>query len=133
MFTSEDDSLLCWFNPASLDTDEFKLIGSLVGLAIYNDVLLSLPFPLALYKRLQREEVYLEDLAILRPQLAKGLQALLDYTGDVADFCRTFVGTYESFGEVIEIPLVEGGEYIPVTSENRQGGCNLTLISLGMY
>lgn len=80
---------------------------------------------------------------MLRPSLAKGLQDLLDFDGDVEEtFCRSFVGEvsrryhrfpwaitvpdaspnlqYESFGEIVTIPLLPGGEEIPVTALNRQ-------------
>ena len=45
-----------WFNPDSLEAAEsFELVGSLVGLALYNGVLLEVSFPLALYRKLKRE------------------------------------------------------------------------------
>lgn len=47
MFIHDEDSNLCWFNPASIDAvDEFKLVGSAIALAIYNSVTLDVPLPL---------------------------------------------------------------------------------------
>lgn len=59
----------------------------------------------------------------MRPALARGLQALLDYSGDDVEdvFCRSFVGDYEAWGEVQEVPLIEGGASVPVTNANRAG------------
>jgi E3 ubiquitin-protein ligase HECTD2 len=34
---------------------------------------------------------------------------------------RSYVGTYEAWGELVEVELVEGGAEIAVTEENRQG------------
>lgn len=47
MFVFDEDSHLCWFNPASLESfDEFYLVGAVIGLAIYNSVTLDVPLPL---------------------------------------------------------------------------------------
>ncbi|KAL8293694.1 hypothetical protein RQP46_000395 [Phenoliferia psychrophenolica] len=112
MFQHDEDSNLCWFNPASLDAnDEFYLVGCAVALAIYNS---------AVFKKLKGEAVGLADLAVIRPALAKGLQGLLDFDGDVAEvFCRTFVGEVEAWGEVQEVPLMPGGANVTVTNSNR--------------
>lgn len=62
----------------------------------------------------------LEDLAEYRPTLAKGLQALLDYDGDVQDtFCYDFVARVDRYGQHVETPLCPGGEKRPVTNANR--------------
>lgn len=58
-----------------------QLVGALIGLAIYNSVLLDVHFPLALYKKLQGLPVGLDDLAELAPTVAQSLRALLDYKG----------------------------------------------------
>jgi E3 ubiquitin-protein ligase HERC4 len=46
-------------------------LGALCGLAIYNFTIIDLPFPLALYKKLLKEPVSLQDLRGLSPTLAK--------------------------------------------------------------
>jgi len=65
----------------------------------------------------------LSDLREFRPSLARGLQQLLDYTeADVEEvFSLNFVGTYEAWGEIVEVELCEGGKEMTVNSENRQG------------
>ncbi|CEQ38665.1 SPOSA6832_00127 [Sporobolomyces salmonicolor] len=108
MFLHDPDSNLCWFNPASFESDDFWLVGVILGLA---------------YKKLRSEPVDLVDLAQVQPALARGLQQLLDYDRDVEEtFCRTFVGTYEAWGETVEVELVEGGKEIAVTNANREEG-----------
>jgi len=52
-------------------TNQFHYLGVLCGLAIYNFTIIDLPFPLALYKKLLKEPVSLQDLKGLSPTLAK--------------------------------------------------------------
>ena len=55
------------------------------------------------------------------PDLAHGLQQLLDYTGDVeADLTTTFSVEEEIFGELQTHELKPGGSSIAVTNSNRQ-------------
>jgi protein-S-isoprenylcysteine O-methyltransferase Ste14 len=51
--------------------NQFVYVGALCGLAIYNFTIIDLPFPLALYKKLLKEPVALQDLRGLSPTLAK--------------------------------------------------------------
>lgn len=66
MFTFNDESRFCWFNPNIILDDitirEYKLLGLLIGLAVYNGVILDLHFPLAVYKKLMNVPVNLSDL-----------------------------------------------------------------------
>nr|CAG8499405.1 10422_t:CDS:10 [Entrophospora candida] len=122
MFTWDEDSKYCWFNPASFEnSDQYYLVGVIVGLAIYNSTILDVHFPLACYKKLFNERVGLEDLKVFKPALARGLEQLLTFEGDVeSTFCRDFVVAYEAFGDVKRVPLIPGGFDIPVTNANRQ-------------
>ena len=71
-----------WFNPSSLeDEDEFMLVGLVLGLAIYNAVLLDFPLPLALYRKLIGQSCTLRDLQDMEPTLGKSLTALLQHEG----------------------------------------------------
>lgn len=67
--------------PCTTAPCRLQLVGALIGLAIYNSVLLDVHFPLALYKKLQGLPVGLDDLEELAPTVAKSLRALLDYKG----------------------------------------------------
>ena len=92
MFTYIEESRCVWFNSSSLESEkEFELVGILLGLAIYNGIILDVHFPLVIYKKLQGEMLSLQDLMNIQPSLAKSLQQLLDFEGDVEDtFCYTF-------------------------------------------
>jgi ubiquitin-protein ligase E3 A len=71
MFTFNEESRLCWFTPNPVLDDinirEYKLVGLLLGLAVYNSVILDLHFPLALYKKIMDVDIGLADLKQLDP------------------------------------------------------------------
>ena len=69
-----------WFNRSSLENErEFELIGILLGVAIYNGVILDVRFPHVVYKKLMQQSVGLADLKLAFPNLGNNMQQLLDY------------------------------------------------------
>ena len=68
MFLSDGETRLLWFNPTSFETEgQFKLVGLLFGLAIYNGVILDVSFPMVLYRKLLGNRGKLEDLESSHP------------------------------------------------------------------
>jgi ubiquitin-protein ligase E3 A len=66
------ESRTYWFNPTTLEAEpEFMLLGLVLGLAIYNGVLLDFPLPLALYRKILGQEVKLRDLEDMQPMLGR--------------------------------------------------------------
>ena len=50
-----------WFNAMSLESEvEFRLVGNVLGLAIYNSVILDVHFPMVVYKKLMGQPVTFE-------------------------------------------------------------------------
>lgn len=109
----------------------------MLGLALYNSTILDVALPpFAFRKLLASAPAYmgpvissvrsvvtytLDDLAEYRPSLAKGLQQLLDFEGDVeSTFCRDFVAEVDRYGQNVHIPLCPNGESRPVTNTNRR-------------
>ncbi|XP_070545224.1 probable E3 ubiquitin-protein ligase HERC4 isoform X2 [Ptychodera flava] len=122
MFKYFDNGRTIWFNDKSFESSEmFRLVGVICGLAIYNSTIIDLQFPLALYKKLLRKPVNLEDLKLLDPEIGESLQNLLDYEDD--DFEETFGLTFtfgrDSFGELEVVELMPDGKNVSVTNENR--------------
>lgn len=110
-----------WFNSdCSWNDDGYYLVGILVGLALYNDVILDVHFPTALYRKLLGQSLGLEDMFDL--EVKKGLQQLLDYEGDDLEdvFCLTFDVAWHSLGHEKRVELKEGGSNIPVTQANKE-------------
>ncbi|XP_008552683.1 probable E3 ubiquitin-protein ligase HERC4 isoform X2 [Microplitis demolitor] len=123
MFKQYEETRTIWFSEDSFEDEMmYFLIGVLCGLVIYNFIIINLPFPLALYKKLLHEPVNLSDLKDLSPVLAKSLQSILDYNEpDLADvFSLNFEVTREVYGEQKVYELIPGGSKIPVTLENKQ-------------
>ena len=142
MFKYYPESRLLWFNSDSFESDrEFELIGKLLGIAIYNSIIIDLRMPSALYKKLKKKRCNLDgndfllyfklllslslllllDLAELQPDLAKGFRDLLAFDGNVEEtFCQVFQMSYDFFGERRTIDLKEDGANILVTNDNRQ-------------
>ncbi|XP_012252634.2 probable E3 ubiquitin-protein ligase HERC4 isoform X1 [Athalia rosae] len=123
MFKQYEETRTIWFSEDSLeDEDMYSLIGLLCGLVIYNFIIIDLPFPLALYKKLLGEPVGLADIKDMSPFLAKSLQDVLDYNEpDIEDvFCLHFEVTREIFGERKIFELVTDGSTIPVTLDNKK-------------
>lgn len=138
MFLYDEDSQYCYFNPNSFETsDQFFLVGVVMGLAIYNSTILDVALPPFAFRKLIASapthgtgasahprpamRYTLEDLAEYRPRLARGLRQLLDFEGDVeSTFCLDFVIDTEKYGTVVQVPLCPGGERVPVTNSNRR-------------
>ncbi|RHY80502.1 hypothetical protein DYB35_007191 [Aphanomyces astaci] len=111
MFLSDEDTHTLWFNCDSLESSmEFELIGILLGLAIYNGVILDLHFPPLVYKKLMEQSVTLSDVEASQPALGRGLRQLLSFDGDVESvFQRSFQVSYQVFGEIKTVDLVPNG------------------------
>ncbi|KAL8762317.1 MAG: hypothetical protein Q9184_001654 [Pyrenodesmia sp. 2 TL-2023] len=137
LFIYDEESHYCYFNPNSFETsDQFFLIGVVLGLAIYNSTILDVALPTFLFRKLLANApaytgpatslhrpstvLSLDDLAELRPSLAAGLQQLLDYDGDVEEtFCRDFIFEGDRYGQAFQVPLCHNGENRAVTNSNR--------------
>lgn len=123
MFTLNSETQTYWFNPTSFESDaQFKLIGIILGLAIYNNVILDVHFPMVVYRKLLGRRGTFHDLQDWNPSLAKGLQQLLDYKGDDMEevFVQSFRITYKDvFGTVLSHDLKEHGDTILVNQDNK--------------
>ncbi|KAM8891599.1 LOW QUALITY PROTEIN: putative E3 ubiquitin-protein ligase HERC3 [Spinachia spinachia] len=84
MFMFNDCKTLAWFRITSKQEDKTHifLFGVLCGLALWNNSLIHLPFPLALFKKLLGVEPTLEDLKEFMPDVGKSLQCILNYGED---------------------------------------------------
>lgn len=114
-----------WLNrDCTWSFDEYRMIGVLVGLAVYNGVILNVSFPKVLYKKLLGQPVTFDDIQDIDPELHSGLKQLLEYSPaeDVEDvFCRTHEIIWnDSLGEQRRVELVLLGADVPVTGQNRE-------------
>nr|XP_053648254.1 probable E3 ubiquitin-protein ligase HECTD2 [Cherax quadricarinatus] len=137
MFVYHPSKRLYWFSLAQDgNLREYNLIGVLMGLAVYNSIILDVHFPAICYRKLLSPPVVpayeymavgiakapgLDDLSEIMPEVAHGLKELLKYEGDVEeDMCLSFQVSLEEFGQPRTFNLKENGETLPVTCENRE-------------
>lgn len=79
MFTYDENTKLFWFNPSSFETEgQFTLIGIVLGLAIYNNCILDVHFPMVVYRKLMGKKGTFRDLGdshpVSVPDLRQGLR-----------------------------------------------------------
>ncbi|KAM4547804.1 ubiquitin-protein ligase E3A [Odontesthes bonariensis] len=123
MFTYDDETKLFWFNSSSLENEaQYTLIGIVLGLAIYNNCILDVHFPMVVYKKLMGKKGTYMDLSDSHPVLYQSLKRLLEHTGNVEeDMMLTFqISHRDLFGYPILYDLKDQADQIPVTKENRQ-------------
>ncbi|XP_036336674.1 probable E3 ubiquitin-protein ligase HERC4 [Rhagoletis pomonella] len=123
MFKEFEDSRTLWFADVTFETEDmYFLIGVICGLAIYNFIIINLPFPLALYKKLLDEPVDISDLRDISPALANSMESILNY--NQIDFEEVFNLNFEIsrdiFGEAITEELKPNGSQTAVTLENKK-------------
>ena len=124
MFVHCPETHTYWFNPSSYEScAQFTLIGIVLGLAMYNSVILDLHLPSVIYRKLQGKRGVFEDLKEFKGSVWKGLQELLAYEGDDMEevFMQPFQINYtDLFGSVITAELKDGGAEIMVNQENKK-------------
>lgn len=140
MFTLNPETRDSWFSQTTFDSpNEFRLLGQLLGIALYNGVNLALNFPSVVYKKLiegktrkpippSTIEVRLRDLATIDPGLAHGLFETLKYDEEDLEevFEQTFSHEYvDYFGVDRVFEFCPGGKEKKLTLENRDEFVNL--------
>ncbi|CDW90384.1 hect e3 ubiquitin [Stylonychia lemnae] len=124
MFNYNEQQRLYWFNGHSMEPNvNFELIGILMGLGIYNSIILDLPFPMIAYKQLLFQEPIFEDLQEWQPEVASSLEFILNYNDETPleeALGINFAIEEERFGEKFEFELKPGGSDIMVTVENKE-------------
>lgn len=112
------------FNSAPFENEaQFTLIGIILGLAIYNNIILAINFPMVVYRKLMGGKGTFYDLQDWNPTLWRSLKSMLDYEDDDIDevFMQTFKISYSNvFGEVVEHELKSGGADIVVDQHNKE-------------
>ncbi|UXI17889.1 transmembrane protein 147-like [Sarcoptes scabiei] len=125
LFKLTSDSLL-YPNPSAKllynnSDSHYYFIGRLLGKAIYEHMLIELPFaPFFLAKILTwNSQIEINHLASLDPVLYKNLISLKNYSGDVSELGLDFTVVQSDFGTNQIEELKPNGSNIPVTNQNR--------------
>lgn len=121
MFVLDRETRTYWFSPLSQEFREFELIGTILGLAIYNGVILDVHFPRVVYKKLMGRATQLADLADVSPDLHRGMQTLLTFDPAAVEavYAREFQVEVDNYGQKQTMELKPGGATVPLTGANR--------------
>ena len=116
----DEETNKLYFNPHTFEIGlEFELIGLLIGIAIFNSIILDMPFPMVVYKRLKGGKPTLEDLIDCQPVLGRNLKKIRDFDGNIEEtFGQVFQISFEMWGAIQTHDLKENGGEIMVTNEN---------------
>ena len=123
MFTYNEKQRLYWFSGVDIGVApvQFELVGTLLGLAINNNILIDVPFPMAVYKTLLDQKPDMEDLEEWQPDIAESMKFLLGYKEEtpLKDALQlNFTIQVDEWGAKTDVPLKPEGEHFDVTEEN---------------
>ncbi|XP_054650211.1 probable E3 ubiquitin-protein ligase HERC6 isoform X2 [Dunckerocampus dactyliophorus] len=97
LFIYNERRTLAWFPPKPKEAEKmYFLFGVLCGLALSNQNMVYLPFPLIFFKKLLGVKPSLDDLKEFEPTVGESLRCILeDYSADVLnDMATTFTVTW---------------------------------------
>lgn len=122
LFACTDPMLPVWFPSHALaEKKKYYYYGVLCGLAIFNQWVMYMPFPLALFKKLLGKKTTLDDLKELQRTLGKSLQIILDAKDDAVEALELyFTITWENR----TVELIPNGTSERVTSVNKHNYVN---------
>ncbi|XP_062178168.1 E3 ubiquitin-protein ligase UPL6 isoform X2 [Alnus glutinosa] len=122
LFKATADHLL-YPNPGSGMIHEqhlqfFHFLGTLLAKAMFEGILVDIPFATFFLSKLKQKHNYLNDLPSLDPELYRHLIFLKHYEGDIAQLELYFVIVNNEYGEQTEEELLPGGKNLRVSNEN---------------
>ncbi|KAK1277859.1 E3 ubiquitin-protein ligase UPL6 [Acorus gramineus] len=98
--------------------DFFKFLGIIIGKAMFEGILVDIPFATFFLSKLKQKSNYLNDLPSLDPELYRHLLFLKNFKGDVSELELYFVVINNEYGEQTESELLPGGKDRRVTNDN---------------
>ena len=130
MFNYNKNTRFYWFNHYTFEPKiKYELIGIIFGLAIYNNIILDVKFPLVVYKKLLGYKLTIEDMKECDPELYSTLSFLIKSTDkNLKDSLeQDFTVVDDKFGEKLTIPLKPDGDKIMVDIDNKDEYAELYL------
>ncbi|KMV66251.1 E3 ubiquitin-protein ligase [Encephalitozoon cuniculi EcunIII-L] len=110
-----------WIRPHEGDGEGYEAIGRIIAIALYNNVVLNIPFPSLFFKKLLDRRPTLDDLREISSGIAASLRNLRRLSRDEVDSLDLrFVVEHSVDGIPRSYPLVKNGEDIKLTSENMR-------------
>lgn len=123
LFKATNDNVTFQPNPQSHYNPEhlsyFKFIGRIIGKALFDGHLFDAHFTRSFYKHMLGLPVNMNDLEAIEPDYFKSLKQILETPLDLLGLDLTFTAETNDFGVVETVPLVENGNDMAVTDENK--------------
>ena len=123
MFNYNTKTRLYWFNHYSFEPIiKYELIGTIFGLAIYNNTILDVKLPISVYKKLLGIKPSFSDLKECDEELYNNLNYILtqDNPKLEEELDTNFTVVDDKFGEKIIIPLKPDGEKTMINNTNKE-------------
>ena len=123
MFNYNTKTRLYWFNHYSFEPIiKYELIGTIFGLAIYNNTILDVKLPISVYKKLLGIKPSFSDLKECDEELYNNLNYILtqDNPKLEEELDTNFTVVDDKFGEKIIIPLKPDGEKTMINNMNKE-------------
>lgn len=98
--------------------DYFRFIGQIIARGLIQGISIGAQFTISFCKQILNQKPSLNDLEEFDEQLANSLKWILE-NYDVEQLCRTFVIDIEESDGVKSIPLIENGDQIELTNNNK--------------
>ncbi|KAI3645965.1 hypothetical protein MP228_008893 [Amoeboaphelidium protococcarum] len=125
LFAADEDSELLWMQRSTVALEDlYWLVGVLIGLALYNNVMINLQFPLIMYKYLLNvdHQPTFADYFQLKPVTGRNLLKILqwdeDLNGSLKDIlCLNFTIQLDDGASV---DLIRDGGSVEVDAQNRE-------------
>ncbi|KAL9690863.1 hypothetical protein QQ045_011275 [Rhodiola kirilowii] len=122
LFKETSDHLL-YPNPASGMIHEqhlqyFHFLGTILAKAMFEGILVDVPFATFFLSKLKQKYNYLNDLPSLDPELYRHLIFLKHYKGDISELELYFVIVNNEYGEQTEEELLPDGKNKRVTNDD---------------
>uniref|UniRef100_A0A8C2ZK71 HECT-type E3 ubiquitin transferase n=2 Tax=Cyclopterus lumpus TaxID=8103 RepID=A0A8C2ZK71_CYCLU len=118
MFMFNDSKTLAWFPKATEEDQRYFLFGVLCGLALYNQHIIHLPFPLALFKKLLGVKPSLGDMIEFSPCVGQCLLNILEHYED--NVIKDLDWDFAIYWDGIEVDLDPKSPEKPLTGENKK-------------
>ncbi|XP_053175956.1 uncharacterized protein LOC128359488 [Scomber japonicus] len=116
MFIFNNSTTLAWFpSRATQDEKRYFMFGFLCGLALFNQCIIHLPFPLVLFKKLLGVKPSLEDMMEFSPCVGKTLQYILE-DDDIENLDMYFLINWDE----TDVDLDPGNPEKLVTNQNKK-------------
>ncbi|KAM0675079.1 hypothetical protein GVAV_001419 [Gurleya vavrai] len=106
---------IIWIRNNETRLGDFEILGKLIGIALYNDVILNIPFPSMFFKKILDKEIDLGDLSEIEPEIYNTLCNIEKLSSSELNHAElTFRICYD--GGVFD--LMPEGDLINLTKQN---------------